>query len=209
MKLIDADDLIKHEAPAKSFGPEMLVIGKGFVISSPEKGIEETWRANAAEMRVDAANYETRRLRSALEKIAESASTGDWGTDLGCMRGIAKMALDFDAQRAVCCNDGLGLIARLLDERGFRLGRGTYHHGNGDILPTVVINRPDTPEWAGVWTPWEAIPELPGEVVGEEQAAFGLAGTAILEWELRAWMYEPNARDQESPENQSHKQEKL
>ena len=86
MKLIDADDLIKHEAPAKSFGPEMLVIGKGFVISSPEKGIEETWRANAAEMRVDAANYETRRLR--VENAQRSVIQKNTIADLLIMHDI-------------------------------------------------------------------------------------------------------------------------
>jgi len=84
----------------------------------------------------------------------------------------------------------LDIIARLLDERGFRLGRGTYHHGNGEILPTLVINRGDTPEWCGVWTPWETVPELSGEVAGEIQAAFALAGTAIQEWNLQAWRYD-------------------
>jgi len=84
----------------------------------------------------------------------------------------------------------LDVIARLLAERGFCLSRGTYNHESGEILPTVIIRRSDTPKWRGVWTPWEAAPEVPGEVAGEIQAAFQLAGKAILEWESVAWMYE-------------------
>ena len=89
----------------------------------------------------------------------------------------------------------LGTIDTLLRERGFRLGRGTYEHGNGDILPTVVIDRPDTPEWNGVWTPWEETPEVPGEVAGEAQSAFQLAGRAIETWDKIAWLFMPEPKD--------------
>lgn len=34
MKLIDADELLKNEAPAKAFSPEMLVVGKGHVLAA-------------------------------------------------------------------------------------------------------------------------------------------------------------------------------
>ena len=84
------------------------------------------------------------------------------------------------------------VISRLLSERGFRLGRGRYNHGNGDVLPTVVIDRPDTPEWSGVWHVWEEAPELLGEVAGEAQAAFELAGRAISTWDETAYMFFPD-----------------
>jgi hypothetical protein len=32
--------------------------------------------------------------RGALRRIAESESTGDWGRDLGCIRAIARMAIE-------------------------------------------------------------------------------------------------------------------
>lgn len=38
---------------------------------------------------------ERNRLESALKKIATAESSGDWGTDLGCVRAIARMALDW------------------------------------------------------------------------------------------------------------------
>ena len=40
MKLIDATELLKNEAPAKSFPPEMLVVGKGFILSAEENANE-------------------------------------------------------------------------------------------------------------------------------------------------------------------------
>jgi hypothetical protein len=40
MKLIDATELLKNEAPAKSFSPEMLVVGKGFILSAEENANE-------------------------------------------------------------------------------------------------------------------------------------------------------------------------
>ena len=65
MKLIDAEELLKHEMPAKAYSPEMLVVGKGHVLSALEMGKEETWRADAAETqaleRIRAAKKPTRR----------------------------------------------------------------------------------------------------------------------------------------------------
>ena len=40
MKLIDATELLKNEAPAKSFSPEMLVVGIGFILSAEENANE-------------------------------------------------------------------------------------------------------------------------------------------------------------------------
>jgi hypothetical protein len=51
MDLIDANELLKHELPAKKYAPEMLVIGKGYVLSAlrhPGDG----WRADAAEREI-------------------------------------------------------------------------------------------------------------------------------------------------------------
>lgn len=49
-----------------------------------------------------AANSDTRRIaeernrmESALKKIATSESSGDWGQDLGCVRAIARMGLNW------------------------------------------------------------------------------------------------------------------
>lgn len=81
------------------------------------------------------------------------------------------------------------VIARLLAERGFQLGRGQYHHANGDVLPTVVISRPDAPGWRGAWMPWEIEPETEGDVAGEAQAAFEIAGIAMYRWERDAYMF--------------------
>lgn len=36
MKLIDATELLKNEAPAKAFSPEMLVVGKGHILAAWE-----------------------------------------------------------------------------------------------------------------------------------------------------------------------------
>jgi len=79
------------------------------------------------------------------------------------------------------------MMADLMEQRGFRVARGTYHHGNGDILPTWVIVRPDTVEWNGVWYPWEPEPEGPEET--EQQVLLELCGTAIAKWNEVAWMY--------------------
>jgi len=95
--------------------------------------------------------------------------------------------------------DLFGAFARLLNERGFQLARGTYHHGNGDILPTVVITRPATPEWSGVWAPWESTAELPGDVCGEDQAILEIAGEAIAKWDDDAHLFLPNGRDEPRP----------
>jgi len=81
MKLIDATELLKNEVPAKRFHPEALVVGKGHVLS--------------------AAVCDVTMLIRALERIAESESTGDLATDCGCMRALAHMALDSLANRRV------------------------------------------------------------------------------------------------------------
>ena len=36
MKLIDATELLKNEAPAKAFSAEMLVVGKGHILAARE-----------------------------------------------------------------------------------------------------------------------------------------------------------------------------
>ena len=87
-------------------------------------------------------------------------------------------------------------LARLLAERGFQIARGTYHHECGETLPTVVITRPDTPEWGGVWNPWEKAPEYEGDIYGEAQCALTLAGEAIAKWDKEAYLYLPNVQAQ-------------
>lgn len=87
--------------------------------------------------------------------------------------------------------EGFSFFYRLLGERGFRLSRGTYRHGNGDILPTVVIDRPSAPGWSGVWSPWEAAPELPGEVAGETQMILDVASAALTKWDAEAYLFLP------------------
>lgn len=84
----------------------------------------------------------------------------------------------------------MAVIQRLLSERGFQIARGTYHHGNGDTLSTVVITRRDTPEWSGEWAPWD--PEPDGE--GEVQCALFLCGLACAKWDRDAWMFLPNTQ---------------
>jgi hypothetical protein len=91
------------------------------------------------------------------------------------------------------------VLASLMEQRGFRVARGTYHHGNGETVPTWVIDRPDTPEWNGVWQPWEIEPEMPED--SESQTLLALCGTAIATWNEVAWMYcdEPNTQDDPHP----------
>lgn len=79
------------------------------------------------------------------------------------------------------------VLEELLKERGFRLGRGTFIHSNGDELPKWVIDRPDTPEWGGVWAPWEENPEFVED--SEAQVLFELCGKAIKNWDLNAYAY--------------------
>jgi hypothetical protein len=81
------------------------------------------------------------------------------------------------------------VLANLMQQRGFRVSRGTYHHGNGDMLPTWVIDRPDTAGWSGVWKPWEVEPEMPED--GEAQTLIELCGLAMQQWNEVAWMHEP------------------
>lgn len=119
-------------------------------------------------------------------------ATPTTATEVGAMRDL------LDPKAAY-----LLVIERLLQERGFQLAKGTYRHGNGDTLPTLVITRPDTPEWKGVWTPWEAESECPGEVAGEVQAAFELAGVAIACWDDDAWMFCKERPDSDSRRNET------
>ena len=46
----------------------------------------------------------------------------------------------------------MAVIDRLLKKEGFRLSRGSLVNPAGDWLPTVCIDRPDTPAWQGVWS---------------------------------------------------------
>lgn len=81
MELIDANELLKHELPAKKYGPEMLVIGKGYVLDAlrhPEDG----WRADAAEQRVRELECENERLR---EELREARATIETLND--CLQG--------------------------------------------------------------------------------------------------------------------------
>ncbi|NJL19198.1 MAG: hypothetical protein HC901_02605 [Bdellovibrionaceae bacterium] len=83
------------------------------------------------------------------------------------------------------------MLSDLMQERGFLVSRGTYQHGNGDTLPTWVIDRPDTPAWNGVWLPWEPVPEMPED--SEAQTLLLLCGSAIEKWNGDAYMFiEPN-----------------
>jgi hypothetical protein len=84
------------------------------------------------------------------------------------------------------------MLSDLMAERGFRVARGTYHHGNGETLPTWVIDRPDSPAWNGVWMPWESAPENPED--SEAQTLLLLCGMAIEKWDKEAYVFiEPNA----------------
>lgn len=84
------------------------------------------------------------------------------------------------------------MLADLMAERGFQVARGTYHHGNGETLPTWVIDRPDSPAWNGVWMPWEPNPEMPED--SEAQTLLLLCGMAIEKWDKEAYVFiEPNA----------------
>lgn len=49
----------------------------------------------AANSDVERIALERNRMESALKKIATAESTGDWGRDLGCIRAIARMGLDW------------------------------------------------------------------------------------------------------------------
>jgi hypothetical protein len=84
MELIDANELLKHEAPAKTYGPEMLVIGKGYVLNAlryPEDG----WRADAAEKRADEAEATVRRMRALLEEVLDGSVDASTYPDGPCL----------------------------------------------------------------------------------------------------------------------------
>jgi hypothetical protein len=89
------------------------------------------------------------------------------------------------------------VLASLMEERGFRVGRGTYANTNGETLPTWVINRPDTPAWQGVWATWEYAPDDIKE--NEQHTLFRLCLQAITEWENVAWMYTDETENKETP----------
>jgi hypothetical protein len=57
MKLIDAAELLKNEAPAKAFSPEMLVVGKGHILAA-----------------VKGADCENAALRGALARLCRAVS---------------------------------------------------------------------------------------------------------------------------------------
>ena len=84
MELIDANELLKHELPAKKYGPEMLVIGKGYVLDAlryPEDG----WRADAAEKRADEAEATVRRMRVLLEEVIDGSVDASTYPDGPCL----------------------------------------------------------------------------------------------------------------------------
>lgn len=90
MELIDAKELLKHELPAKKYGPEMLVIGKGYVLDAlrhPEDG----WRADAAERRAAEAEATVRRMRELLEEVIDGSVDASTYPDGPCLdRGLRK-----------------------------------------------------------------------------------------------------------------------
>jgi hypothetical protein len=51
---------------------------------------------------------ERNRMESALKKIATAESSGDWGKDLGCIRAIARMGLDWPNVRDHRCSRETG-----------------------------------------------------------------------------------------------------
>lgn len=85
-----------------------------------------------------------------------------------------------DTNETVFSGD-VAVLDRLMKERGFRVSCGTYHHPDGDELPTWDIDRPDSPDWTGVWLPWERIAQMPED--GEVQTLLELCGRAIAKWE--------------------------
>lgn len=94
MELIDANELLKHALPAKKYSPEMLVIGKGYVLDAlrhPEDG----WRADAAEKRADEAEATVRRMRALLEEVIDSPAGASTCPDGPCLdRDLRKRIKD-------------------------------------------------------------------------------------------------------------------
>ena len=66
----------------------------------------------------------------------------------------------------------MAVIDRLLAKEGFRLSRGTLSNPAGEELPTVCIDRPDSPDWQGIWSTVESDQD-------EENIAFLLSADAI------------------------------
>jgi hypothetical protein len=71
-----------------------------------EELVEHCRKLRADNDLLRAANSDTRRIaeernrmESALKKIATAESTGDWGQDLGCIRAIARIELDWPNER--------------------------------------------------------------------------------------------------------------
>lgn len=84
MQLIDANELLKHELPARKYSPEMLVIGKGYVLDAlryPEDG----WRADAAEKRASEADATVRRMRELLEEVIDNSVDASTYPDGPCL----------------------------------------------------------------------------------------------------------------------------
>jgi hypothetical protein len=65
-------------------------------------------------------------------------------------------------------------IEKILAADGFRLRRGTCEELNGEIHPTLCIDRTDTPEWNGVWGVVEC---------SEDEAAAELMVLAWRKWD--------------------------
>jgi predicted sugar kinase len=79
-------------------------------------------------------------------------------------------------------------IINLMEQRGFVVGRGTYTHPNGETLPTWVVTRPTTPDWSGVWSPWERQPEC--VVDSEAQVLLDVCRLALSKWDEEAYLFE-------------------
>ena len=56
-----------------------------------------------------------------------------------------------EQQSSITSGGLFGAVQSLLLEMGFRVSRGTYH-GHAVKLPTINIDRADTPEWTGTWS---------------------------------------------------------
>lgn len=104
MELIDANELLKHELPAKKYSPEMLVIGKGYVLNAlryPEDG----WRADAAEERV----FELREALALAHAILAKMPPGN------VAQAAKRAAIKHEG------NDPMGYIAGVLANHSIRI----------------------------------------------------------------------------------------
>lgn len=71
-------------------------------------------------------------------------------------------------------------IESMLARRGFRLSRGACTSAKHGALPTLDVDRPDTPEWNGVWD------IVDRAVESEYRTSANLALRATREWRKRA-----------------------